>query len=222
MTSSGCTLATSNPGRRTAGDTARRGDPGLPNLGAKRAAVPSARRGPRPVEPGAPGREDSRARSALVVAKPRGRIWVGEGSDLNLSLYGVFRSPQKTSKKAAIWRPKLSEPVLALFFPQSCLLAEDQAAGGGVAPPSVSLPPPMGARARLQTIGTLTPGGHLPSPKDWWGSRSLVLGGGGWGALLQGVLEASRIGQPRAAPRRAVLLGSEPLRGAWEGRQKSK
>lgn len=36
----------SNPGRRTAGDTARRGNAGLPSLGAKRAAVPSARRGP--------------------------------------------------------------------------------------------------------------------------------------------------------------------------------
>lgn len=28
---------------------------------------------------------------------------------------------------------------------------QDQAAGGGVAPPSVSLPPPMETRARLQT-----------------------------------------------------------------------
>lgn len=97
---------------------------------------------------------------------------------------------------------------------------QDQAAGGGVAPPSVSLPPPMGTRARLQTNRHTD---TRRSPPFTIGLVGVALLGGGGGAvrgeaaLLQRVLEASRIGQPGAVPRRAVLLGSEPLRGAWEG-----
>lgn len=105
--------------------------------------------------------------------------------------------------------PQLSEPSLSLSLPQSGLPAEAPAAGGGGAPPPASPLPPVWARARLQA--------NKHTRTRWSPPFTKGLGGGGGIELPGGVLEASCIGQPGAAPGRARLLGSQPLRGAWEG-----
>lgn len=102
--------------------------------------------------------------------------------------------------------PQLSEPSRSLFLPQSGLPAEAQAAGGGGAPPPASPLPPVWTRARLQANQHTCTRWSPPFTKGLVG-----------GELPGGVLETSCIGQPGAAPGRAIPLGSQPLRGAWEG-----
>lgn len=174
-TNSGRAPAPSNPGARTVGASARRGDLGLPSRGAKRLAVPRARRGPAasgaPRFPALPGVRTRGRGLPLLSPGPGGgyrlekgqiSIWVitmciGARGGLQSLLFGVAL---------------LSEPALALSLPQSGLQGEGQAAGGGVAPASVSLPPPRGPGRGCRLVDTFTPGGHIPSPKGWWGARS--------------------------------------------------
>lgn len=103
----------------------------------------------RPAQTRAPEREDSSARSALAVARPRGRAQVGEGSDRNLGLYKVLQSPRR-AMRLLFGVSQFLEAALSLPLPQSSLPAEAQAGGGGDALPSLSPPPPVWAKTQLQ------------------------------------------------------------------------
>lgn len=174
-TNSGRAPAPWNPGGRSVRASARRGDPGH-SRGAKRAAVPSARRGP--AARGAP------RLPALPGARTRGRglPWrspgLGGGCRLGKGQISIWVSTMCFGARGGLQSlllgvVQLSEPALALSLPQGSLPAEDQAAGGEGLPlhQHHSLPP-CGPGRGCRPMDTLTPGGHLPSPKGWGGARS--------------------------------------------------
>lgn len=94
---------------------------------------------------------------------------------------------------------QLLEPSLSSSLSQSGLPAEAQAAGGG----GDAL---RWMRARLQADKHTCTRWSPPFTKGLAG-----------GKLPGGVLETSCAGQPGAAPGRALPLGSQLMRGAWEG-----
>lgn len=197
------TQAARRPPRTRAGDLWEPAREGA-TLG-PRAWAPNERRclgpgvAPRQAEPGASRLGDSRARSALGIARTWGRVQVGEGSRLHLALYDVLGSSQRVSE-SAFDVLQLSEPALAPSLPpEPSPSGGFSGSGGGLAPHQYHVLPPCGPGRGCRLRDTLTPDGHLPSPKGGW-----------WGVLLEGVLEASGIDQPRELQGELCCWGLSP------------
>lgn len=212
LANSGLAVATSNPGRIAALASPRTGDPGLQS----RARLVSGMI-LRTAEPGTPGLADPRSRSADAVAKPWNGssgegLQVGKGVISICFFYGVLRLPRGVDAYS-LESCSPRNPLCPCLFHRTVSQPEAQAIRGGGAPPSVSLSPSKWGKGRPQANRRTQTRRSLPFTKG------LVEGAARGAELLQGIREASRIGQPHRAPGRETLLGPELVGGAWEGRE---
>ena len=165
---------------------------------------------PRAPEPGAPSFRHDPA---------DGRAWhsgeglqVGKGVISICFFYGVLRLPRGVDAYS-LESCSPRNPLCPCLFHRTVSQPEAQAIRGGGAPPSVSLSPSKWGKGRPQANRRTQTRRSLPFTKG------LVEGAARGAELLQGIREASRIGQPHRAPGRETLLGPELVGGAWEGRE---
>lgn len=161
---SGCKPAASNPGLRAAQVSVRREDPGIPSLGAERAAAPCARRGSaagRAWCSGARGPEGAVVSRRPQAVPKRGLLQVGEGE----ITIGVFTrcTGALEGLDACCWVSYSPWNSLSPCpIPSVGCQPEARAIRGGGTPRSVSLSPSMWVRGRSayqvsslhQTIGS--------------------------------------------------------------------